>query len=212
MSEFARILIVDDNPKYLQDALPMYGYEVEVATDGVQALKTLAKTDAKKSNFDLILLDIMMPNMNGWDTLKAIRNSEKTKHIPVIMLTAINEEQKMVSGLKIGADDYVTKPFVLPNLLARIEAVLRRSSWQKNESKVNILPFGSDEPVETLTQREIEVLKLVAEGANNQTIADKLFVKQVTVKTHLNSIFKKLKVSNRTQAVLLAMQMNLINQ
>ena len=67
-------------------------------------------------------------------------------------------------------------------------------------------------PVETLTAREIEVLTLVAKGANNQAIAEKLFVKEVTVKTHLNSIFKKLKVTSRTQAVLLAMQMNLINK
>ena len=209
MAEIGKILIVDDNPKYLQDALPMYGYDVETATDGVQALKVLSKTDAKNS-FDLILLDVMMPNMNGWDTLKSIRANEKTKHIPVIMLTAIGEEQKMVSGLKIGADDYIVKPFVLPNLLARVEAVLRRSSWQKSEAKTHDLPFCSDEPVESLTVREVEVLTLAAKGANNQTIADKLFVKEVTVKTHLNSIFKKLKVTNRTQAVLLAIQMNLI--
>ncbi len=212
MSQIARILIVDDNPKYLQDALPMYGYEVAVATDGVQALKILSKTNLSKNPFELILLDVMMPNMNGWDTLKSIRSNEKTKHIPIIMLTAINEEQKMVSGLKIGADDYIVKPFVLPNLLARIEAVLRRSLWQKNDAKATDLLFASDEPVEPLTLREIEVLTLVAQGANNQTIADKLFVKQVTVKTHLNSIFKKLKVTSRTQAVLLAMQMNLINK
>lgn len=212
MSEIAKILVVDDNPKYLQDALPMYGYEVIIATDGIQALKVLAKTNLKENPIDLILLDIMMPNLNGWDTLKSIRNNEKTKHIPVIVLTAINEEQKMVSGLKIGADDYVIKPFVLPNLLARVEAVLRRSKWQKQEAKAAELPFGSDEPVEPLTLREIEVLTLVAQGANNQKIADKLFVKEVTVKTHLNSIFKKLKVTNRTQAVLLAMQMNLINK
>lgn len=211
MSQLAKILLVDDNPKYLQDALPMYGYEVEVATDGVQALKLLSKSEPGVG-YDLILLDVMMPNMNGWDTLKAIRTNDKTKHIPVIMITAINEEQKMVSGLKIGADDYIVKPFVLPNLLARIEAVLRRSSWQKSEAKTHDLPFCSDEPVEPLTLREIEVLTLVAKGANNQVIADKLFVKEVTVKTHLNSIFKKLKVTNRTQAVLLAMQMNLINK
>lgn len=212
MSQIAKILIVDDNPKYLKDALPMYGYEVVVATDGIQALKFLSKTNLKENPIDLILLDVMMPNMNGWDTLKSIRNNEKTKLIPIIMLTAINEEQKMVSGLKIGADDYIVKPFVLPNLLARIEAVLRRSSWQKKETKAHDLPFGSDEPVEPLTLREIEVLELVAKGSNNQTIADKLFVKEVTIKTHLNSIFKKLKVNNRTQAVLLAMQMNLINK
>jgi DNA-binding NarL/FixJ family response regulator len=212
MSQIAKILIVDDNPKYLQDVLPMYGYDVVVATDGVQALKILSKINSDKNSFDLIILDIMMPNMNGWDTLKLIRNNEKTKYIPIIMLTAVNEDQKMVSGLKIGADDYIVKPFVLPNLLARIEAVLRRAVWQKKETQPTNLPFGSEEPVEPLTLREIEVLTLVAQGASNQDIAEKLFVKEVTVKTHLNSIFKKLKVTNRTQAVLLGMQMNLINK
>lgn len=210
MAEISRILIVDDNPKYLKDALPMYGYEVKVATDGAQALKLLGKTTEK---FDLILLDVMMPNMNGWDTLKAIRNNSKTKTVPVIMLTAVNEEQKIISGLKIGADDYITKPFVLPNLLARIEAVLRRTKWQKPEIKQNLnLDFASDEPLKPLTSKEVEVLSYVAKGDSNVEIAKKMFVRDVTVKTHLNSLFKKLKVTNRTQAVLLGMQLNLIEK
>ena len=209
MSELAKILIVDDNPKYLEDALPMYGYEIVTAVDGLQALKVLSKDSDK---IDLVLLDVMMPNMNGWDTLKAIRAGEKTKMIPVIMITAVSEEQKIVSGLKIGADDYVVKPFVLPNLLARIEAVLRRSNWNKKEIKNVDISFGSKEQAEPLTQREKEVLTMVAIGASNHDIAEKLFLKEVTVKTHMNSIFKKLKVSNRTQAVLLGMQMNLIEQ
>lgn len=202
MSELTNVLLVDDNSKYLKEALPFYGYEVQTACDGVQALKELAKKDNK---FDLVLLDVMMPNMNGWETLKSIRSNEETKHLPVIMLTAVNEEQKMVSGLKIGADDYIVKPFILPNLLARMEAVLRRSSWQKEASKplekVNL---------EVLTSREKDVLQMVAKGASNKEIAEKLVVKEVTVKTHLNSIFKKLKVTSRTQAVLLAMQTDLI--
>ena len=150
MAELAKILIVDDNPKYLEDALPMYGYEVAVATDGIQALKILSKAS---DSINLVLLDVMMPNMNGWDTLKSIRTNEKTKTLPVIMLTAVSEEQKVVSGLKIGADDYIVKPFILPNLLARIEAVLRRSNWNKKEIKNVDISFSSNEPVETLTQR-----------------------------------------------------------
>jgi len=129
------------------------------------------------------------------------------------MLTALDSEQKEVSGLKFGADDYISKPFALPNLLARVEALLRRYSWgqKKNQSKSMSLPFTSDEPIIPLTNREKEVLQLVAQGANNQEIAEKLFVREVTVKTHLNSIFKKLNVTNRTQAVLLALQMNIID-
>lgn len=204
MSELTQVLLVDDNSKYLKDALPFYGYEVTVALDGVQALKELANESNK---FDIVLLDVMMPNMNGWDTLKAIRKNEKTKHLPVIMLTAVNEDQKMVTGLKIGADDYIVKPFVLPNLLARMEAVLRRSIRQKEISQDVI---QSQVPIDLLTSKEKEVLQMVAKGESNKQIADKMFVKEVTVKTHLNNIFKKLKVANRTQAVLLAMQADLL--
>ena len=123
----------------------------------------------------------------------------------------LNEEQKVVSGLKIGADDYIVKPFILPNLLARVEAVLRRSNWQKEASAPQEKKLNKDINVDALTPKEKEVLSLVAKGASNQEIADKMCVRDVTVKTHLNSIFKKLKVTNRTQAVLLAMQIDLIN-
>lgn len=206
MNGVASILVVDDNPKFLADALPMYGYDVTVANDGLEALKILMN-----KTFDLILLDVMMPNMDGWDTLKAIRNNKKTQYIPVIMITAVSEDQKVVSGLKIGADDYIVKPFILPNLLARVEAVLRRSKWQQEAQPKQEKTLNKDINIDALTPKEKEVLALVAKGASNQEIADKLFVRDVTVKTHLNSIFKKLKVTNRTQAVLLAMQMNLIS-
>ena len=143
------VLLVDDNSNYLKDALPFYGYEVETACDGIQALKAL-----EKKVFDIVLLDVMMPNMDGWQTLKAIRSDENTKHLPVIMLTAINQDQKMVFGLKNGADDYVVKPFVLPNLLARMEAVLRRSKPQKETTA------KKGDVLAPLTANEKEVLKL----------------------------------------------------
>ena len=208
MNGIASILVVDDNPKFLKDALPMYGYNVDIANDGLEALKKLIDED---SHYDLVLLDVMMPNMDGWDTLKAIRKNKKTEHIPVIMITAVSEDQKVVSGLKIGADDYIVKPFILPNLLARIEAVLRRVSWQEEKTGKSTKELNKDVNIDALTPKEKEVLSYVAKGASNQEIADKLCVRDVTVKTHLNSIFKKLKVTNRTQAVLLAMQIDLIN-
>lgn len=208
MGGVASILVVDDNPKFLADALPMYGYDVTVAEDGIEALKILTE---KENTFDLMLLDVMMPNMDGWDTLKAVRKNKKTEHLPVIMITAVSEDQKVVSGLKIGADDYIVKPFILPNLLARIEAVLRRVNWQKESAPKSEKTINKDVNIDALTPKEKEVLALVAKGASNQDIADKLCVRDVTVKTHLNSIFKKLKVSNRTQAVLLAMEIDLIN-
>ena len=207
MVAIAKILIIDDNPKYLADALPLYGYEVEVATDGLQGVKKLTEED---NDFDMILLDVMMPNMDGWETLRAIRSNKKFENIPIIMIAALNEEQKEISGLKFGADDYIVKPFILPNLLARIEALLRRSNWQKDKTNNVNLKFVKEGEIEPLTSREKEILKMVSQGASNNDIAEKLFVREVTVKTHLNSIFKKLKVKNRTQAVLLAMQMRLI--
>ena len=209
MSSIAKILIVDDNPKYLKDVLPTYGYDVTVATDGIQALKVLGNYE---NQFDVILLDVVMPNMDGWATLKAIRENNDKKAIPIIMLTSQDKEQQQISGLRFGADDYIIKPFTLPNLLARIEALLRRSKWktENSQSTPGNLSFASDDPIDTLTSRETEVLSLVAQGSNNQEIAGKLFVREVTIKTHLNNIFKKLNVSNRTQAVLLAMQLKII--
>ena len=206
MSDLAKILLVDDNPKYLADVLPFYGYDLKCVSDGVQALSVLDSGEF----FDIVLLDVMMPNMNGWDTLKTIRKNSKTKDIPVIMLTAVNEDQKMISGLKIGADDYIVKPFILPNLLARIEAVLRRANRNKQVLKPENVTINQADNFNSLTKREKDVLLLVTLGESNKSIADKLVLSEVTVKSHLNSIFKKLNVTNRTQAVLVAMQMNLV--
>lgn len=206
MSDLAKILLVDDNPKYLADVLPFYGYDLKCVSDGVQALSVLDSGEF----FDIVLLDVMMPNMNGWDTLKIIRKNSKTKDIPVIMLTAVNEDQKMISGLKIGADDYIVKPFILPNLLARIEAVLRRANRNKQVLKPENVTINQADNFNSLTKREKDVLLLVTQGESNKSIADKLVLSEVTVKSHLNSIFKKLNVTNRTQAVLVAMQMNLV--
>ena len=212
MNSLAKILIVDDNPKYLEDVLPMYGYEVEVATDDIKALQLIQQA---KPQYNLVLLDVMMPNLDGWETLKRIRGNKKTENLPVIMLTAIDEEQKQVLGLRTGADDYITKPFVLPNLLARIESLLRRSQWKdaeaKAKAKINI-DFEYDEStISPLTAKEKEILSLVAKGSTNDDISKKLNLQESTIKTHLNRVFKKLNVKTRTQAVLLALQMNFID-
>ncbi len=192
-----KVLLIDDNAKYLKDALPFYDWEVVSVTDGVQALKLLAKN----SDFDIILLDIMMPNMDGWETLRNIRQNSLTEHLPIILLTAVGEDAKMVKGLKLGADDYIVKPFVLSNLLARMEAVLRRTARTTPTKTIN-------PTIKTLTGKEKEVLTMLSRGASNKEIAEKLVVKEVTVKTHLNSIYKKLNVSGRTQALLVAMNEN----
>ena len=117
------VLIVEDDhniAELLQMYLEKEGYAVTVAPDGGQGL---SKFRAIKP--DLVLLDVMMPVMDGWSVCKAIRAESQT---PVIMLTAKGETDDKVAGLKTGADDYITKPFEMKEVLARIEAVLRRSS------------------------------------------------------------------------------------
>lgn len=207
MTSLGKILIIDDNAKLLADALPMYGYEVDVAQNGKDGIKLLVKN----KNYDVILLDVIMPIMDGWETLRLIRQQEQYNHIPIIMLTSVDEAQKQISGLKIGADDYIVKPFILPNLLARLEAVLRRSKWQSASTKRSSeLSESSAKLVDSLTLKEREILQYLAKGVSNSEISDKLFVKEVTVKSHLNNIYKKLNVENRVQAILLAQQLGVI--
>ena len=129
------VLIVEDD-KNIQELLQMYlekeGYAVTVAADGGQGL-----TKFRAIKPDLVLLDVMMPVMDGWTVCKTIRGESKT---PVIMLTAKGELDDKVMGLKAGADDYVTKPFEMKELLARIEAVLRRAEGSV-ENKARRLVF-----------------------------------------------------------------------
>src|SRR5437762_6149229 len=117
-----RILIVDDQPEIvrgLEDSLRFEGYQTTSARNGEDAL-ALAMSDAP----DLVLLDLMLPRMSGWDVCRELRR--KGIDVPVIMLTARGAEVDRVLGLELGADDYVTKPFSLRELLARVRAVLRR--------------------------------------------------------------------------------------
>ncbi len=209
ISSLGNILLIDDNPKLIKDALPMYGYHIDWAENGALGLEFLEKN---YQNIDLVLLDIMMPVMDGWETLKRIRENKKFNTIPIIMLTAVDEDYKQISGLKIGADDYIVKPFILPNLLARIEALIRRSNWNKNVEEKAPVNKKNVENIGKLTLRELEILKMVSAGATNADIAEKLFVKEVTIKTHLNSIYKKLNVENRVQAVLLAIETEIVKK
>ena len=130
------VLIVEDD-KNIQELLQMYlekeGYAVTVAGDGGQGL-----TKFRSIKPDLVLLDVMMPVMDGWSVCKTIRAESQT---PVIMLTAKGETDDKVNGLKIGADDYITKPFEMKEVLARIEAVLRRASGVTAEKKQRQLVF-----------------------------------------------------------------------
>ena len=130
------VLIVEDD-KNIQSLLQMYlekeGYAVTVADDGGQGM-----TKFRAIKPDLVLLDVMMPVMDGWTVCKMIRAENQT---PIIMLTAKSETDDKVTGLKYGADDYITKPFEMKEVLARIEAVLRRTDRGITEQKVRRLVF-----------------------------------------------------------------------
>lgn len=123
-----RILVVDDEiniQELIRVNLEQAGFEVEIADNGIAAL---GRFEANKP--DLIILDLMLPGKDGYDVCKAIR---KTSNVPIIMLTAKETELERVLGLELGADDYITKPFSPLELIARIKAVLRRSSGQEDD-------------------------------------------------------------------------------
>jgi two-component system alkaline phosphatase synthesis response regulator PhoP len=130
-----RILIVDDEPhivRGLEDNLRFEGYQTATATNGEDALAAAAREAP-----DLVLLDIMMPGLSGWDVCRALRG--QGIDVPIIMLTARGEETDRIRGLELGADDYITKPFSLRELLARVRAVLRRPGPRQ---KAEELAFG----------------------------------------------------------------------
>ena len=120
----ARILIVDDEEhivKMLQFKLSNLGHECITASDGGQALEKISTTKP-----DLVLLDVMMPKMDGFQVLQILRTQEETRELAVIMLTAKGQERDVTTGFETGADDYVVKPFSFPELIARINSILSK--------------------------------------------------------------------------------------
>jgi len=129
-----RVLVVDDDPKLvrlLRASLEQAGYQALVAYNGETALHTL-----RCERPDLVVLDLMLPDRDGWDVTRVIRSDATLAHTPIIMLTARVEHQDRIAGLELGADDYVTKPFHPGELLARIRAVLRRAQGGVTASDV----------------------------------------------------------------------------
>ncbi|HWE61248.1 MAG TPA: response regulator [Chloroflexota bacterium] len=118
-----RILVVDDEPDLLvllEEHLTQEGYQVITASTGMQAI-----TKAREEQPDIILLDVMMPGVSGFDVCNILQDFPETATIPVIFLTAVAETKRKVMGLNLGADDYITKPFDLHELAARVQAALR---------------------------------------------------------------------------------------
>src|SRR5437868_7206824 len=132
------ILVVEDDSAIRQgiiDALQFAGYQTLSAADGTHGMK-----QAMQATFDLLVLDLILPGPGGFEILEAVRKARPT--LPIIILTARGEEADRVHGLRLGADDYVVKPFSVREVLARVEAVLRRSPERPNEISKIPLPAG----------------------------------------------------------------------
>lgn len=202
-----KILIVEDDfdiQEILLNFLQEAGYDVTVANDGVEALSVF--TD---NQFDLILLDIMLPKIDGFGVCELIR---KQSQIPIIMLTALSGEEEQIRGLDLQVDDYITKPFSMPVLVRKIAAVLRRSNHQKDDKHCTVsyqnlvLDLDSytaviDGNAYELTQREFEVLRelLTHQGRvlTRQNLLNKLwkydfYGDERVVDTHIKNLRKKL--------------------
>lgn len=139
MNEKVRILLIEDEEGLvlsLEDRLESEGYSVQSVRDGILGEKTALQQNA----FDLVLLDVMLPGKDGFQICKSIR--ESGSHVPIIMLTARDTNIDTVMGLRLGADDYLAKPFDMQVLLARIDALLRRIGYLNGQQEKDIIRFG----------------------------------------------------------------------
>ncbi|HJZ85122.1 MAG TPA: response regulator transcription factor [Polyangia bacterium] len=178
-----RILIIEDEPdivRGLRDALEFEGFEVAAANEGREGIKL-----ARDRGADCVILDLMLPDLNGYSVCQDIRKTNAV--VPIIMLTARGEESDKIRGLEVGADDYVTKPFSVGELLARIKAMFRR--LHRAESVPETIRIGEVEidlkkhqlargrRTEALSFYEVELLKLLHERAEQPVSRDEILDK-----------------------------------
>ena len=204
------ILVVDDEEdlcEILKFNLETEGYEVDTAYSAEEAL-TLNLTD-----YDLLLLDVMMGEISGFKLASMLKKNEKTAHIPIIFLTAKDTENDMLTGFNLGADDYISKPFSIKQVQARVKAVLRRSMEEKKPVNENILTYNTlkldtqrikasinGEEV-ALTKKEFEILKLLLENINHvfsreeilsRVWKDEVYVLDRTIDVNITRLRKKI--------------------
>ena len=165
-----KILLIEDEPqiaRFIQLELHHEGYQIEIANDGRDGLELF-----KAHPFDLVLLDIMLPSINGIEVLRRIR---QTSSVPIIMLTARDSVMDKVSGLDGGADDYITKPFAIEELLARIRSVLRKQvtttsnilSHQQLSLDLDLHTCTINNQTIDLTKKEFDLLQMLLENKNH---------------------------------------------
>ena len=208
-----KIMIADDHSMVregLKSLLELEG-DIEVIAEAVDGLDCLEKLGEHKP--DVLLLYINMQNMNGLDVLKELK-ARKSK-IKVLMLTVHNETEYLMRAVDIGINGYVLKDSESAELKRAIFAVVDGETYIQPDlipalNAKRIERNKDEEKIEELTRRELEVLKLLAVGMYNKEIAEKLEISERTVKNHVSNIFKKLEVTDRTQAAVFAIRNNLI--
>ncbi len=211
MQQPVTILIADDHlmvREGLKQILELDG-DIKVvaqADDGIQCLEQIAQADP-----DVILLDINMPNMNGLETLEKIRQKDKDRK--VLILTIHNEVEYLMKAVEIGINGYVLKDSESSVLKKAIFSVYEGESY----IEPSLTPILKNKIIErkaaneVLTKREVEVLKLLAEGLFNKEIAYNLSISEKTVKNHVSNIFRKIGVADRTQAAVYAIRNNFVD-
>jgi DNA-binding NarL/FixJ family response regulator len=193
----ARILLVEDDEccrEMLSRIFGQAGYSTCEAANGEEALET-----ARREHLALVIVDVCLPGISGYEVCHALRQ-EFGDRLPIVLVSGQKVESlDRVAGLLLGADDYVAKPFAADELLIRVRKLIRRTA-----------PVGSAAAPQ-LTTRELEVLRLLAEGLGQDEIAERLFISTKTVATHIDHILGKLGVRSRAQAVALAFRDQLVN-
>ena len=223
MTRSARILVIEDEAAIregLLDVLVYHKYEVDSASSGPEGLDK-----ALTGKFDLVLLDIMLPGMDGYEICDRIRNEDRDQ--PIIMLTAKTADEEIVQGLKLGADDYVSKPFSIQQLVLRIEAVLRRASIGQEHARTisldgmkidtqNLNAVNGGEEV-IFTRREMDVLDYLAQHSDRPVSREELLVKvwgyaknldleTRTVDIHIAKIRRKIEADSKAPQRLLTVR------
>lgn len=195
------VLLIDDAPdsvRMIAEALDEAGYTVLVATDGATALKRLERITP-----DAVLLDACMPGMDGFETCRRLKQAPGMHTVPVIFLTGLAETERVVEGLSAGGIDYLVKPVVPDELIARLRAHLRlaRQMNAMMNAPGRTAASGPLALPNPLTRREMDVLEWVARGKTNRDVAEILGMSPRTVNKHLEHIYEKLGVETRTAAV-----------
>jgi DNA-binding response OmpR family regulator len=205
-----RILVVDDEEdlcEILQFNLEGEGYEVETASSAEEAL------EKDLSSFHLLMLDVMMGGMSGFKLAGILRKNEKLNHIPIVFITAKDTENDLLTGFNIGADDYISKPFSIREVLARVKAILRRSRPTDAEAQENLIAFDqlqidllrkkvylAEQPLE-LTKKELEMLLLLVSHPGrvfsrddilSAVWSDDVYVLDRTIDVNITRLRKKL--------------------